>query len=81
MYFVPPHNCINKLFSEENKVPEHCLKLERWQGPPRQQSKTVWNCVVLYDHFVYSVMKTKSVIEDLLIQTSSLKITKCTFKW
>ena len=34
MYFVPPHNCINKLFSEENKVPEHCLKLERWQGPP-----------------------------------------------
>ena len=41
MYFVPPHNCINKLFSEENKVPEHCLKLERWQGPPRQQSKTV----------------------------------------
>lgn len=20
--------------SEENKVPEHCLKLERWWGPP-----------------------------------------------
>ena len=28
------HNWIKKLFSEENKVPEHCLKLERWQGPP-----------------------------------------------
>ena len=28
-------NRINKLFSEDNKDPEHCLKLERWQGPPR----------------------------------------------
>ena len=26
-------NGINKLFSEDNKVPEH-WKLERWQGPP-----------------------------------------------
>ena len=25
---------INKMFSDENKLPEHCLKLERWQGPP-----------------------------------------------
>ena len=25
---------MNKLFSEENKVLDHCLKLERWQGPP-----------------------------------------------
>ena len=24
----------NKLFTEENKVLEHCLKLEKWQGPP-----------------------------------------------
>ena len=31
---------MNKLFSEkENKVPEHCLKLERWQG--QQQYKQV----------------------------------------
>ena len=22
------------MFSEENKIPEQCLKLERWQGPP-----------------------------------------------
>ena len=28
------HNWINKLLSEENKVPEHGLKLERWQGLP-----------------------------------------------
>ena len=28
--------------------PEHCLKLERWQGPPHiNKVKTVWNCVVL----------------------------------
>ena len=27
MYFILfLHNWINKLFSEENKVPEHCLK-------------------------------------------------------
>ena len=25
---------VNELLSEENKVPEHCLKLEKWQGPP-----------------------------------------------
>ena len=25
---------INKLFSEENKVPGQCLKIQRWQGPP-----------------------------------------------
>ena len=25
---------INKLFSERTKVPQHCWKLERWQGPP-----------------------------------------------
>ena len=29
MYYF--HNWINKL---ENKVPELCLKLEWWQGPP-----------------------------------------------
>ena len=30
------------LLSEENKVPEHYLKLERWQGPPHlNTSETV----------------------------------------
>ena len=28
------HKWINELFSGENKVPEHCLKLKGWQGPP-----------------------------------------------
>ena len=28
------HYWINELFSEDKKVPEHCLKTERWQGPP-----------------------------------------------
>ena len=32
MYFF--HTLINKLFSEEIKIPEHCLKLEGWQGLP-----------------------------------------------
>ena len=27
------------MFSEKNKVPEHCLKLERWQGPPNIKVK------------------------------------------
>ena len=27
------HQWINKLFLE-NRIPEHCLKLDRWQGPP-----------------------------------------------
>ena len=26
---------MKELFSEENKVTEYCLKLERWQGPPQ----------------------------------------------
>ena len=25
---------IDQLYSKENKVPEHSLKLERWQSPP-----------------------------------------------
>ena len=27
-------NWINKMFSEQNKVREHGLKVGRWQGPP-----------------------------------------------
>ena len=33
---------INKLLSEDDKVPEHGLKLERWQG-----QYTAWNRVLL----------------------------------
>ena len=35
-----------KLFSDENKVTEYSLKLEKWQGPPHmnimKQSETVF---------------------------------------
>ena len=33
-YDFSSHKWINKLLSNEYNVPEHCLKLERWQGPP-----------------------------------------------
>ena len=50
------HNWINKLFSEENKVPEHCLTLERWQGPPHinkvKQYKIALFKVSLFIHFI-----------------------------
>lgn len=26
---------LNQLFSEEQRSPDHCFKLERWQGPPK----------------------------------------------
>ena len=39
---------INELLSEENKVPEHCLMLEKVAGSATyNQSKTAWNDVVL----------------------------------
>ena len=47
----------NELLSEENKV-EHCLKLEKWQGPPHVNKEKLYKCV-LFGQFVYSVMKTK----------------------
>ena len=38
---------MNKLFSEEDKVPQHCLKLESTpEYATYKQSNTVWNCVV-----------------------------------
>ena len=43
------HKTIKKLFWEENKVPEHCMKLESWQGPPH----------------INKVKKKKSFNEDL----------------
>ena len=43
------------MLSEENKAPEHCLKLERWQGPPHTNKVKQYEIV-----FVYSVIKTKN---------------------
>ena len=59
------HSWINKLFSEENKVPEHHLKLERWQGPPHvhkvKHCETVLSFKVQFLRSVYSVTKTMRV--------------------
>ena len=46
------HDWLNKLLSEEIRVIEHGLKLERWQG------LTNINKVKRYE-IVYSIMKTK----------------------
>ena len=54
------HNWINKLFSEENKIP--ILKLERWQGPPHVNTVNQYKAVLsLKSQFVCSVMKTKRI--------------------
>ena len=54
------HNWINKLLSEENKIPRtgSCLKLERWQGPPHinkvKQYETVWSFkIILFIQFIH----------------------------
>ena len=54
------HNWVNKLFSEEHKVPRTLFVCICQTLPPLQlQSKKVWNCVVLSEfNSVYSVMKT-----------------------
>ena len=38
---------INELLSEEQKVPEQCVMLERWRGPPRMNTVNGINCVVV----------------------------------
>ena len=50
---------MNKLFSEETKVPEHCLKLERWQGLPhldkvKQYEIVLAFKVILFIRFIQS---------------------------
>ena len=44
--FIFCHEWINKLFSEENKVPEHCLNLEMWQGPPHVNKVRLYEIVL-----------------------------------
>ena len=33
----------------ENKVPEHCLKLERWQGPPHTNKLKHFETVLSFE--------------------------------
>ena len=42
------HKWMNKLFSEENKVPRILFEARKVAGSATyKQSETVWNCVVL----------------------------------
>ena len=57
MHFV--HNWMNKLLSEENLA--HCLKLERWPGPPHKNKVKQYEMVLFFkvgheNKFVYSVL-------------------------
>ena len=57
---APPHS----------EVPEHCVKLERWQGPPQTDKVNSVNCCSL-----------RSLCSDLslLINISLIKSTDCSF--
>ena len=70
------HYWINKLFWEEHKVPEHCLKLERWQGPPHvnkvRQCETVSSSEFsLFTQFIESWEQTEFVYLVFFTQSPS----------
>ena len=54
------HNWIKQLVSEDNMVPEHCLMLERWQGPPHINK--VKQCEMLSSFKVSLFIQFNSVI-------------------
>ena len=66
MYFL--QNWISKLLSEKNKVPEHYLKLERWQGPPNINSMKIYCSfkVSMFIELIQSLKQRKSVYLDCL---------------
>ena len=74
------HMWINKLFSEGNKVPDHCLKLKGWQGPPHMNKEKTRESLLSFVSSSYSVMKSKRVYFcrrkdlSLLIKVSSPKL-------
>ena len=40
---------MNKLFSEKKiRPPEHCVKIERWQGPPHINKAKQYETVLLF---------------------------------
>ena len=57
---------MNNLFSEENKVPRSCLKLNRWQGLPHINNVKQYETVLsfksaLYIEFIQSGKQRKLV--------------------
>ena len=66
---------VNKLFSEENKVPEHSLKLERWQGPPHINTQYKLCCPLkLFTQSLAEIHVYFHYYLSLLINISSLKL-------
>ena len=56
-------------FSDENNVSRTLLEARKVAGSATcKQSKTVWNCFVLLDQFVYSAVKTKRVSSFILLK-------------
>ena len=56
------------MFSEQNKVPEHCLKIEKWQGPPHvNRVKQYKLCFCLFSFFSHGDKESlsQSVSEDV----------------
>ena len=72
--FFPPRKWINKLLSEEMKFPEHCLKLERWQGLPHVNTVKQyylycpWRSVSSFSLFNYE--NSVTVSEDFSVLTT-----------
>ena len=58
----------------ENKIQEHCSKARTVAGSATyKQSKAVWNCVVIYGHFVYSDIQSWKKIQFVHVVCSSMK--------
>ena len=55
------HNWINKLFSEENKIPRTPFEAWKVAGSATYKYMTVWNWILSF-YTVYPVMKMKSLI-------------------
>ena len=74
------HDWINKLLSEENKVPDHCLKREKWQGPPHVNKVKQYDIVLsfnvsLFIQFIQSWKQREFVyLVCLGINNQSMKI-------
>ena len=55
------HNWINKLFSEESKVPRTLFETRKWRGPPNINKIEQYEIMLSFVYSVYSAMKTKLV--------------------
>ena len=71
-YFHILHRWINKLFTEEKKVPQCCLVLERWQGPPHLNKVKQFELVLFFKIcFFQSWKQRESVNWDFFPKTTA----------